>query len=224
MVYESRTSFQVWRCDHVFRFGYAHESWPDAVVELRRREKLWNQAIDELNAAGKLAQESQISGARDMLGYFEKLALFDGSAAALLITFVGSAKRTLAPAWGIRAGLGLLLLGVIGAMLRNWCYFRYAVAVHQAEYLRAQAKEQLARADFYEIAPRPTSLQTGQLLNRAEFKSQVTESNEAIDLRLGRLKKMERNNWGLNVWTGNLAQAFTALALVLLGYVALTSL
>ncbi len=149
---------------------------------------------------------------------------FDGSAAALLITFVGSAKRTLAPAWGIRAGLGLLLLGVIGAMLRNWCYFRYAVAVHQAEYLRAQAKEQLARADFYEIAPRPTSLQTGQLLNRAEFKSQVTESNEAIDLRLGRLKKMERNNWGFNVWTGNLAQAFTALALVLLGYVALTSL
>ena len=118
----------------------------------------------------------------------------------------------------------LLLLGVVGAMLRNWCYFRYAVAVHQAEYLRAQAKEQAARADFYEIAPRPTSLQTGQSLNRTEFKSQIAESNMGIDLKLNSLKKMERNNWGMNVWSGNLAQVFTAGALALLGYVALTSL
>ncbi|MGB7553892.1 MAG: hypothetical protein WBM04_05935 [Candidatus Korobacteraceae bacterium] len=197
---------------------------PDPILELRRREKVWNQAIDELNASGKLAQESQISGARDMLGYFEKLAFFDGSAAALVITFIGSAKRTLAPAWGIKAGLVLLLLGVVGAMLRNWCYFRYAAVVHQAEYLRAQAKEQVARADLYEIAPRPTSLQTGKALNRAEFKSQVADSNKGIDLKLNRLKKMERNNWGMNVWSGNLAQIFTAGALALLGYVALTSL
>ena len=119
-------------------------------IEQVRREHLWKQAVEEANEAGKLLHESQISGARDMLGYFEKLAIFDGSAAALVITFVGSNQRRLAPVWGIKVGLLLLLLGLFCAMVRNWCYFRYVAAVRQADYFSAQAKEQAARVYYYE--------------------------------------------------------------------------
>src|SRR5271157_2869954 len=192
--------------------------------ELYRREQVWKQAIEEANAAGALLQEGQISGARDMLGYFEKLALFDASASALVITFIGSAKRALTPVWGVRAGLVLLLLGVVGAMLRNWCYFRYFIAVRQASYLQAQAKEQAARGDYYEIVPRGTNLQTGKSLNKAEFKSQIAEANNEIETKVSGLQRMESRNWRINVWSGNVAQLFTAAALALLGYVAVTSI
>jgi hypothetical protein len=193
-------------------------------IEQARREHLWKQAIEDANAAGKFLHESQISGARDMLGYFEKLAIFDGSAAALVITFIGSTQRRLAPAWGIKVGLVLLLLGLIGAMFRNWCYFRYVVAVRQADYFSAQAKEQSARADYYEIAPRPISLQDGKPLNKSEFKSGIADSNEAIGTKVASLKQMERRNWLINVWSGNLAQLLTVAALALLAYVAVVSL
>jgi len=193
-------------------------------IEGHRREQVLKSATKEANAAGKLLQETQLSGARDVLGYFEKLALFDGSAAALIITFIGSARRSLAPPWGIKVGLILLLLGVVAAMLRNWCYFRYAAAVRLADYLMAQAKEQTARADFYEVAPNPISLQNGNPLDPVQFRSEIEDSNEAISSKVKGLRKKQRRSWQINVWSGTLAQVFTVLALALLGYVAVVSL
>lgn len=193
-------------------------------MELKRREELLRQAEEEVNATGKLLQEGQISGAREMIGFFEKLAFFDGGAATLVITFTASTKKSLTPVWGFKAGLLLLLFGVIAAMLRNWLYFHYVAAVRNADYYEARAKEQSARAGLYEVAPATISLQDGKPLDPVKFKADIKESNSGIRSKVDELRMSERRSWRGNVWSGNLAQIFTAMALMLLAYVAIRSL
>ena len=193
-------------------------------LELERRKQLLAQATEEANATGKLLHESQISGARDMLGFFEKLALFDGSAAALVITFVSSGRKNLAPVWGVKAGLLLLLCAVIAAMLRNWNYFQYVSAVRNADYYEAQAREQSARADFYQINPPGISLQDGIPFDAKKFKAEIEDSNDVIQSKVSDIRRQEQRAWKANIWAGNCAQIFTVAALVLLAYVAVRSL
>ncbi len=105
--------------------------------------------------------EKQAELAKERTQYFEKIALGSGATIAAVVSFIGSQKSTLQPAWLFRSALIALVVTMVAAMYRNYKYPYYVMNVFQGFKLSKWQRQAKAKREILSKQYRRTLCKMG---------------------------------------------------------------
>ena len=103
-------------------------------------------AQQKATEANHRTSQASVDVGKEKVQYFEKIALGTGATIAAIISFVGSSPASIHTPKVLKTSLVLFVLGLVGAMYRNWRYPFYTMSV----WIRtdAEAKLQVEQCEY----------------------------------------------------------------------------
>lgn len=104
----------------------------------------FEQASKEVAAAGQKIEEFQNKASTERNQFFDKLALLDGGAIVLSVTFIGyliPKQGTITGRWALYPGWCLLLVSLLLSLLRNFFYQNYHFYARVSPYIRKRSEK-----------------------------------------------------------------------------------
>lgn len=166
-------------------------------VEQQRLDSVLKSALEHARRMNQNCVQASVDIAKERTQYFEKVALAGAGAIALLVSFVGSHAGKLQPPWLLRSSLVALFLAMFGAMLRNWAYPFYFLALHNRQNLTAKRERLHAERDYRVAFPSAILEQDGSVLPLPQYLAEFDRDDKAYGEQIK--KCQTRENWVFNI-------------------------
>ena|SRR5579884_4064193 len=161
-----------------------------------RVDVLLKKASENENHQAESFNEIQEKVSTGRNAFFDKVAIFDASAIALSISFVGSMIQrggTLHFRPVLYASWIALLLGVATAQFRNWKYHRYIYFNFLAPYEKAQSESAIAAKEMFHTNTDILSMQTGTVMDRNDSVAKLMEKATLLEEHSTAHQRMARS-------------------------------
>lgn len=131
--------------------------------------------------ANQRTSKASVDVGKEKVQYFEKIALGTGATIAAIISFVGSSPASIHTPKLLKSSLVLFVLGLVGAMYRNWRYPFYTMSVWIRTEVEAKLQVEQCEYELFEEHPEIQILEFGKLIAHTTWKNDYVKRKAATE-------------------------------------------